>query len=64
LQRQVIQRLRDAQYDTLADAAEEAWRRAESHPLALPISDERLVADYQKANTQLLTGFVDRRLAR
>jgi hypothetical protein len=60
----VIQRLREAQFDTLADAAEGAWRRAESYPLDVPISDDDLVADFQKANTQLLTGFVDRRLVR
>lgn len=60
----MIQRLRDSHFDALADAADDAWRRAESYPLDVPISDDALVADYQKANTQLLTGFVDRRLAR
>lgn len=61
LQRRVIARLRDAHYESLADAAREAWQRAESYEPTAPIREPELMADYHKANSQLLTGFMDRR---
>lgn len=64
LQRGVIQRLRDAHYDDVAEAAHGAWTRAEAYQLATPIREPELMADYQKANAQLVTGLTDRRLAR
>jgi len=61
LQRRVIQQLREAHYEEVATGAQEAWCRAEPHEPAIPIREEQLLADYRKANAQLVTGLIDRR---
>lgn len=63
-QRGVLERLRNTQYGALADAAEAAWTRAEACHDAMPMGEPDLIADFEKANAQLLTGFTDRRRSR
>ena len=53
LQRAVIQRLRDAGYASMADAANDAWRHGEQVNLPNIVREAELRTDYEKANSQV-----------